>query len=352
MSKSYRTNSFQLLPPHRPNLELGRIHLLQGALYKAADRFEQTIAEGTAPGFGMAHLALSEVHYEWNALKTAAYFIQKGLQISQQQQVFPTQVVGYRLWARLQQVCGRIENANEAMRMAHDLTEAKSLSHNLRTQNSEWELLLAIHRHDIQSIERRLERLTIPTQFYPTRNLIYSRALIALGRVQEASHLLNLWLPIAIKNKYRGVVISILIQQALTNLYVPHPLVIDALTLAKKESFRRIFADEGSKMVPLLHAARGYPATAVYAEMLISTAQYTPEVEIVVQSLMPPARPATSLSSLNNEQMQLLKYILNGKSYQDIAEELDMPLQTVKLQLERLSSRLGFLTNSSEAAPD
>ena len=221
------------LPPHRPSLELGRIQLYRGQLNHANTLFQQAIAEGNAPGIGMSHLAISEIHYEWNNLDTAAFHIQPGLTLSSQSNNLTTQITGYRLWARMQQVCGQIEDANEAMRQAHDLAETHHLPPKHRLENAEWELLLALNRNDLQSVEQWWHHINIPKRFHPTRSFVYARALIALGQIDLANAYLDKWLPLAVQNGQQYAVVALLIQQALATVNAPHPLIVDALTLAQ-----------------------------------------------------------------------------------------------------------------------
>lgn len=325
---------------------------MRGQLHQAADHFKQAIAEGNAPGIGMANLALSELFYEWNLLDTAAVYIRQGLTISTQRNNVITQVFGYRLWARLQQVYGYYESANEAMRTAHQLADTHQFPVHLRKQNAEWELLLALNRHDLTGVKQWFDPLSMPTNFHPLHSLIYSRALIVLEQRKEASKYLSQWLPIAIQEQQRYAVIAILIQQALAAVYVPHPLIIDALTLAKKEQFMRIFLDAAPGIVPLLHAAVNYPATAVYAEELLTAAKQSPETDLTGHEPVPYPPPAESLSSLTGPEMQLLRLLMSGKNYQEIAGRLNTPYHTVKREVDRLHHKLGMLTTPGEVKAD
>ena len=330
------------LPPHRPSLELGRIERYRGKLHRANSFFEQAIAEGNAPGIGMSHLAISELHYEWNNLDTAASYIQQGLSLSRQSNNLTTQINGYRLWARLQQVYGNFEESNESMRQAHDLAETNKLPPKQRFENAEWELLLALNRNDLQAVERWWNQISIPKRFHPVRSFVYARAMIVLGKTNLVNAYLDSWLPLAIKNKQQYAVVALLIQQALATLNAPHPLIIDALTLAKKEKLIRIFIDEGHQLLPLLYAAKSYPATAVYAEELINAARQTPQPDAKLKISSPQQNSDAGTPALQGHEMQLLRLVMSGHSYQAIAEQLSLPYEMVKSQMKSLQQKLGI----------
>ncbi len=336
------------LPPHRPSLELGRIQFHRGHLHHANTLFEQAIAEGNAPGIGMSYLAISQLHYEWNNLDTAAFYIQQGLTHSRQSNNLTTQITGYRLWARLQQVYGNIEGANEAMRQAHDLAETHQLPPRHQLENGEWELLLALNRDDLNSVEHWWQRVSIPKRFHPTRSFIYARTLIALGQFDLVNAYLDNWLPLAVQNRQQYAIVALLIQQALATVNAPHPLIIDALTLAVKERLVRIFIDEGNKLLPLLYAAKGYPATAVYAEELIAAARQAPRMDVSRQIGLPQPKPSETATALQAHEMQLLRLVMDGKNYHDIAEHLSIPYQAVKLQMEALYQKMGVHNEPDE----
>lgn len=336
------------LPPHRPSLELGRIQFHRGQLHHANILFEQAIAEGNAPGIGMSHLAISQLHYEWNNLDTAAFYIQQGLTLSRQSNNLTTQITGYRLWARLQQVYGHIEGANEAMRQAHDLAETHQLPPKHQQENAEWEILLALNRNDLNSVEQWWHQVTIPKHFHPIRSFVYARALITLGQIDLVNAYLDRWLPLAMQNGQQYAIVALLIQQALATMNAPHPLIIDALTLASKERLVRIFIDEGNKLLPLLYAAKAYPATAVYADELITAARQTPTMDLSYQPSISPPTPSETTPALQAHEMQLLRLVMKGNSYQDIAKQLALPYETVKMQMEILDQKMGIYNGGGE----
>ncbi|MCP5094976.1 MAG: hypothetical protein GY943_05425 [Chloroflexi bacterium] len=337
-----RQNAHQLLlPQQRPSLEKGRNEAALGRLHRAAHFFNQAISIGDA-GVDAAHLALSDLYYEWNDLSNAASHIEQGSTISKLQNNIPMQIVSLRLWARLQLANQNIETANDAMRQVHDLTEEHQMPAQIQDQNIEWEIMLALNKQDINGAKHWLSKLRMPRDvFYPTQSISYARVLLATDRRQKAQNLLAQWITTAVKNQLHTATITLLSLQALTSYESSLTFLSDALTLARKEKFVRTFIDLGSEMKQLLHRVRSVNGMGAYAETLLLAFNQTTHTIPAMAS--PPINAVQPTSTqLSTKDLEMMRLIMDGKSYQEIATLLSLSYQDVKAQMDIINNKLGI----------
>jgi LuxR family transcriptional regulator, maltose regulon positive regulatory protein len=330
-----------LLPEQQPSLEKGRNEAAVGRLHRAAYYFERAIKAGDA-GVDAAHLALSDLYYEWNELNAAANHIQAGLSISKLHNNIPMEISALKLWARLQVAVHYRETANEAMEQVHDLTEAHQMPAQVKVQNVEWEIGLALNQNDLSQVSHWLNQLSVLGDvFYPMQSVPYVRALIALDRKEEAAYLLEEWIGTAVHNHLITITISLLALQSVVTFESPTTFLIDALTLANKENFIRSFVDIGAGMKQVLLQAKNNNTFSTYIETLLTA--FTQPLPKIPELAVPPYAPINPAPKrLSTEDMVFIRLLMSGKSSQEIANQLRISHTVVKQRINQLNRKLGI----------
>jgi LuxR family maltose regulon positive regulatory protein len=210
--------------------------------------------------------------------------------------------------------------------------------------------------HLLTELKRRVAKLGVKANDesdfcsvsdYP-REFDYSELaclLIAEGRAAEALPLLSRLLEAAAKMERHGdairyLVMSALAQHAVGNTRAALESLGQALTLAEPEGFVRVFVDEGQPMAELLELAITQNISSHYASLLlaafpesvlptISTSQ-----ESVVQTQLLP-------EPLTEREIEVLRLMVEGCKYQEIAERLFISINTVRHHTRNVYGKLG-----------
>lgn len=180
--------------------------------------------------------------------------------------------------------------------------------------------------------------------------ILRARLWIAQGNVSEAIETLDQALPRARTAGRWGVVIELLVLQALA-LSIEHQIppavaaLEEALRLAEPEGYARIFLDEGEPMARLLRMVyrsrekgkRDYEARLL--ERLLPAEVPAPSDSPETQPVRPSNRPVL-IDPLTERELEILRMIAEGHSNQDIAERLVITLGTVKAHISHTYTKL------------
>ena len=173
--------------------------------------------------------------------------------------------------------------------------------------------------------------------------------------IHDAAELLDRLLKAAEAGERIGSMIEILILQALVHYEqrnIPAALVPlqQSLKLAEPEGYVRLFVDEGAPMTQLLHQAVSRGITPNYARQLL--AAYSPVKSEPVDQSIPPSKIRSSQSPLieplSERELEVLQYIAQGFTNQEIADRLYLSLYTVKAHARSIYSKLG-VNNRTQA---
>jgi len=176
--------------------------------------------------------------------------------------------------------------------------------------------------------------------FYVAFSSPAARLQLALGNRAEAEAYLAEQYVLAGQAGWRYAQIEIRILQALAAPSSDKALVFltDALTMAQPEGFKRIFLDKGQQIGPLLHLAAGKQVHAGYIRELLTL------LERAAPNPSKPSPPLQDSSSLveaiSEREIEVLQLLARGLTYQEIAQDLFVSVNTVKSHLKSIYSKL------------
>jgi len=351
--------------------DLGQVQRAQGNLDAALATYRQAL-EGASqssqpPHLGLAHVGLAQILYERNELAAALDHATQGVTLCRQLAYTPPQAVGLAIVARIRHAHGDPAGALEAMGGAGQTGLSPQVIPLLNPVPSQRvQLLLAqgdVHAAAQWTTTAGLNPDDEPDYPREPAYLVLARVLLAQEDPGPALTLLQRLLGAAASQGRVGSVIEI---QALRALALAargdHASALgaltEALTLARRPGYVRVFADEGAPMRALLAqlsaarpgqqygARRTEPAEPGYAAALLHACG---RADAVPPPLPSAAAPPGMAEPLTGRELEVLRLIAAGRSNQRIARELFVSLDTVKKHVSHLLGKLGA-ANRTEAA--
>jgi LuxR family transcriptional regulator, maltose regulon positive regulatory protein len=357
-------------PLMRSCYSLGGLQRARGELGAALRTFREGMRFATEGGHfspfhaSEAHVGIAQVLYERNQLDDAFQHVTEGIELSKQVIWFfePGRSLVTLAWIR--QARGDADAALEAMNDAcrmHPSPEVPSLW--IPAPSERARLLLA--RGQVEEAERWTEErgLTAEDEVSYLRErdyLVLARVLLARFDPGRALRLLERLDELAESQGRKESLIQIravrsLALQSARDHQGALALLADALSLARRERYVRIFADEGPPLAALLRSLisarqRGHvPAVSGAAQ---------DHVNRVVRAFGSTAREAAAaaaaadvpLDPLTNRELEVLRFIAAGKRNSDIAQELVVTLETVKKHVSNILGKLGASSRTQAVA--
>ena len=272
-------------------IALADIRLTQGRLGEAMRTYEQALqraAEQGGPvlrGTADMYVGLSELHRERNDLPAAIQNLLRSQELGERNGL-PQNRYRWRVaMARIRQAEGDLSGALDALGEAERLyvgdffpnvRPVQALRARVLVAHGKWGEALGWARERGLSAEDDLSYLHEFEHITLARVLLARDVAERAGRTShEASRLLERLLPAAEEGRRTGNVIEILVLQALAHQArgdVPAAVASlrRAVTLAEPEGYVRIFADEGSPVVPLLRTVAKQGTAPGYVRRLLA----------------------------------------------------------------------------------
>jgi LuxR family transcriptional regulator, maltose regulon positive regulatory protein len=343
--------------------DLGEVQRAQGnldaALATCRQALEQADESSQAAITGPAHVGLAQVLYERDELTAALDHATRGVTLCRQLTFTQSLATGLAAVARIRHAHGDAAGAVEAMGEAGQAglsPQVITLLNPVPSQRAR--LLLAqgdVHAAAQWATAAGLSADDEPDYPQEPAYLVLARVLLAQNDPGPALTLLQRLLGAAASQGRTGSIIEI---QALRALGLAacgdHVSALgalaEALTLACRPGYVRVFADEGAPMRNLLaelsarpgqHAAgidRGYLAALMRA---CARAEATPPRREA-------AAPPGLAEPLTGRELEVLRLLAAGKSNQRIAYDLVVALDTVKKHVTHVLGKLGA-ANRTEA---
>jgi LuxR family maltose regulon positive regulatory protein len=321
-------------------------------------------------------MGLGEILLEHDLLEEARDYLERGVRITQSMWYIGS-LHGVIALARLRQAMGDIPGTLEVIEVAARMA--------LSTDASEWDevvapvvaVRLALQRDDLASAERWWKKGGFPDlntpialEDYPyhvIEYLLLTRARFLLvksqgtgntGDLKQAEELLGILLLQAgrfqrVTSQIEIFVLLAMVQSALGDEGAKKTL-LRAMSLGEPEGYRRVYLDEGWRLVGLLRQCRfvqqesgsQFPSLAFIDSLLDALQRTETGRGIEQQPVEARAGPVTARLedglpiSLSVREMEILTLIAEGKSNQEISAELYLALNTVKRHAYNIYAKL------------
>jgi LuxR family transcriptional regulator, maltose regulon positive regulatory protein len=341
--------------------KLGDLQMRRGRLHQAAAMYSQALQLGSIrdnhllPIAAPTVSAMGQLYYEWDRLEEAEHCLLQGVELSRKLENPFALLSNLQNLARIHWIRGDREGAFRWCRETERImlesppippSAARIAIQQMRMYWCMGEVRTAIRWAQLcgQNWESghayQIELMTI----------LWLRVWIAQGSASKAIETLVQALPVAREAGRCGVVIELLVLQALA-LTVAHQIppaltvLEEALGLAEPEGYRRIFLDEGEPMVRLLRmlyrskekGSREYLARLLAGSVAAESPAPPADAEIPVGTSMD---QAVLIDPLTRRELEVLGMLEEGRSNQEIAEKLFVAVGTVKTHVSHIYSKL------------
>ena len=337
---------------------LADILVEQGQLHRAADTYTEALHLAVRPDGQISPLAgriyagLARLSYEHNQLNSAEQYVHLCIDLCRQWGDNEVLATATTILARLEQAQGNQEAAQEAMRVAEQLSNGHPLSpmQSIQLKSELGRLWLGQGNLEKTSQLIQKSRLSIEDEIPYQREpeyIILLRMLLAQSDYDAALTLSERLHEQAVKAGQIGLVIEIQIIKALAfqgkkDTESAVVALESALRLGQPEGYVRIFLDEGEAMIRLLCQVQSRRVGTSYASVLLSTigkssSTAQPSMQVLVE-------PLTS------RELEVLKFIETGCSNQEIAAQLVISITTVKRHISNIYGKLGVKSRTQAVA--
>jgi len=333
--------------------KLAGLRKIQGKLQEANQLYQRALELGDdghgnlQPIAGRAMTGLGELQREWNDLDAAAQYLDEGiLLVKRWSNVWA--IEGYIALAYVRQSTGDEQGARQAIQTAEELAvdfDASEMD-DFEVSLNEIRLLLiqgnfeaAMNWFDENGLVDEISDIPVSYYLQEMEQTILARVYIAQGKCEQAGKLLDSLHQEAEKLSRMGVLIEILILQALllhtmNDISAALILLGRALEMAEPAGYIRLFIDEGKPMAHLLYEAVANNISPGYANRLLG--EFEPRLKDGIPSKKLPA----FIEPLSDRELEVLVLIAEGLSNQEVAQQLFISLRTVKWHTTNIYQKL------------
>jgi LuxR family maltose regulon positive regulatory protein len=351
----------------RVRYDLGQVQHAGGDLDAALATYSQALEvtgeSSQPPHLGLAHAGLAQVLYERNELAAALDHATRAVTLCRQLAYTPPLAAGLAVAARIRHAHGDAAGALEAMGEAGQAALSPQVTALLNPVPAQRARLL-LAQGDVDAASRWTTAAGLSPDDEPDypqepAHLVLARVLLAQHDPGPALTLLQRLLGAAASQGRAGSIIEI---QALRALALAtrgdHAgalgALTEALTLARRPGYVRVFADEGAPMrallaqLPTARPAQQHPDRGIDPGYLAALMRACGQADAVP----PPSRTVGAapglIEPLTGRELQVLRLLAAGKSNQRIAHDLVVALDTVKKHVTHILGKLGA-ANRTEA---
>ena len=348
----------------------GLVQVLMGHLHDAAETCRQLIARAeeqpsaTAIAASAGYVGLGAILYEWNDLDAAQTALETGIELAQQSASLYEQTEGLVAMASLWQARGEPETALEMLRRTERLMHPGAQFPWLVPYVAALRVRLDLRQGQLARAERwAAERGLLdgafeprgPNQVQEFEYLTLARLLLRQGEAQAAAALVERLLLQAIHEERAGSEIELRAIAALAyETAGRHDDALESLTaaleLAAPEGYVRLFVDEGAPLRMLLLRLREQYDSGMGARQAPQTEDTRrAPVRVYLEKLLAafedgaPSRaegPPGPVEPLSVRECEVLALLAQGRSSQEIADQLVVAVSTVKTHIHHIYAKL------------
>lgn len=340
--------------------QLVRLLVIQGQLGQAVEACQEMLEASSsinprdkqqALSSDMARAIMGHVLYEQNKLADAEMYVRKGIQQAKRGGHFQWLVFGQLLLSRILQARGDANGANKSLQAATDST-LMNLQRRFHAELTACQVQLWLAQDDLDTAFRWVQEsnLSAEIELSPQNEfelISLARVLVAQGRAEsdgttlaKALRLTNRLTLSAESAGRMGHLIDLLILQALAldaqgDLDRALSSLERAIGLAEPQGFVRIFLDHGDPIEHLLKEATRHDIATEHARKLLD----------LIDTNTRPDGPNHSPSSLlvdplSDREMEVLYLMARDLSYNEIADQIMVSLNTVRTHVKNIYSKL------------
>lgn len=315
---------------------LATLQQADNQLHLAVETYQRTLqlaGDPPLPHASGAYIGLGQIFYEWNDLSAAYSHGERGLELGMQIESVALPASARVLLARVRLAQGDIEGAVAELEAAERFIRDRNFTVDLPELVAA-RVLVLIHQGDLTSAAELAHGFPI------SRAQVY----LAQGNPLAALTLLEPVRQQAEERGWQDERLRVLVLQALA-LYAnsQHPDAIEtlreALTMAQSGNFVRTFVDEGLPMAHLLREAYGPGIKPGYIEQLLTA--FIPSADKTVRRKKRPVSLSATAEALSERELEVLQYMAEGLTNQEIADLLHLSLNTIKVHSRNIYSKLG-----------
>jgi LuxR family maltose regulon positive regulatory protein len=327
---------------------LSEIFYLQGELEQAEQLNQQILAdavgdESMLDDQGIAALNLASIAYERNDVDQAEQLATRALDLGRQRANEMLQVQTVIRLSYIHLVKGDLSEARQLLKSM----EARIQNATLLREIQNAKVRLCISSSDISALDGWVKMVSAEKQNNlnlqkEAEAFTLARLRIAENKPKQTLDILNSWRTNSAENGRVRSQVEEFILEALayhvdSKTARATELMIDALTLGQAKGFRRLFLDEGTKMVALLQAV--LPALPNRTlRMFATTLLHSFPSGSTVNSAA--TNSSVHIESLSGQELRVLRLLVAGLSNTEIAQELVVSNNTVKTHVKGIYRKL------------
>lgn len=347
-------------------LEAGQLHQAHQECLEALTLLEQI--NGETPVAGYLLFALFNVYYAWNRLEEATEVLQRLRRIAQDWQQVELLMIGERSAARLALARGDLSTAQQALQRAEALFEREEFVNNVRwvvdTRVQMWLAQGNLAEANAWAAQTSLS----PQTWNPLRKwevLLLARVALAQQKPTQAVETLERFnwqrdQPADIEKTLEWMALYAIALFCAGKTTQARAMVARLLAMTGPEDYIRVYLDAGSPMKQALKllleeppehdASPGIPSRSSVSRLL---ATFKQEGRLTRGSEVPPTatktlpHPALNaaqqglIEPLSRQEQQVLRLLVGGSTYAEMAATLIVSPNTIKTQVSSIYRKLG-----------
>jgi ATP/maltotriose-dependent transcriptional regulator MalT len=347
------------------HIQAGQLHLARQECLEALALIEQT--GGCTTWSGYLQYSLFTISYARNRLEEAADWLERSLRSAQDWHQLELLVLGRRAQARLGLAHGDLKTAQEALSRLEALVEHEGSAH-LERWVRDTQLYIWLAQGNLAEAEVAAAQTILPVNVSsPLRReevLMRMRVLLAKLQYTQAVETLERFTEHFDQPGNVELTIQFLALSVMALSYAgkrEHAIqsAVRLFALTEPEGFIRVYLDAGPPMKQALKmlletSQDDDPTTGVlalsrpYLSRLLAAFEqeeqrlaHTHQQEATATHLPNHQHPQASLAPLSRQEQQVLRLLVAGQTYAEIAQALIVSLNTIKTQISSIYRKLG-----------